>query len=227
MDEQLAKIPTIEQITIIIQGQVTSIVQEQVAAVLQTQLANAAVSFTGDRSSDQQSYAEVARTPLISLPSNLRSISANSTPSAVTDSLYCTVDTSRVESGEQSKANPGMVRKAIETEMKSAERQEHWRSVAVTKDPKNAERIRVTCRTESELARVKEVAQKTSQPETRVLRDQLYPVKVDNTNRTAILTSTGDLQPEATEKLGKENEVEIAKLVWLSKKDSGKAYCSE
>jgi hypothetical protein len=54
-----------------------------------------------------------------------------------------------------------MVRKAIETEIRSAEGQEHWRCVAVIKDLKNAERIRVACRTESELARVKEVAQKT------------------------------------------------------------------
>jgi hypothetical protein len=141
MEEQVAKIPTIEQITVIIQDQVTSIVQdqvtsivqdhvtsivqEQVAAVLQTQLANATVSFAGDQSSAQQSYAEVARTPPISLPSNLRSISLNSTPSAVTDTLYCTVDTSRVESGKQSKANPGMVRKAIKIEIRSTEGQEY------------------------------------------------------------------------------------------------------
>jgi hypothetical protein len=119
-----------------------------------------------------------------------------------------------------------MVRKAIKTEIRSTEGQEYWRCVAITKDPKNAERIRVTCRTESELARVKEVAQKTGQAGTRVLQDQLYPVKVDNANRTAILTVAGDLQPGVIEKLGKENEVKIAKLVWLSKKDSGKAYGS-
>lgn len=33
-----------------------------------------------------------------------------------------------------------------------------WRCVAVTSDPRNADRIRITCRDEDELARVKGVA---------------------------------------------------------------------
>jgi hypothetical protein len=53
---------------------------------------------------------------------------------------------------------------------------------------------------------------------------QTYPVKVDNTNRIAILDIAGDLQPGVVEMLEKENDVKITKLVWLSKKDSGKAY---
>lgn len=59
-----------------------------------------------------------------------------------------------------------------------------------------------------------------------MLRDQLHPVKVDNANRMAVLDATGVLQPGAIEMLEKENEVKIAKLIWLSKKDSGKAYGS-
>lgn len=74
--------------------------------------------------------------------------------------------------------------------------------------------------------RVKEAVQKTSLPGTRVLRDQLYPVNVDNANRTAILDAAGDLQPGVIEMLDKENEVKIAKIVWLSKKDSGKSHGS-
>nr|OQO29344.1 hypothetical protein B0A51_06924 [Rachicladosporium sp. CCFEE 5018] len=170
------------------------------------------------------SYADVARTPPTSQPSNLRSISMNSTPSVMTDTFYCTVDTSRVEEAEKAQVNPGAIRKAVEAEMRTVEGQETWRCVAVTKDAKNAERIRIACRTETELARVKEAAQKTSQSGTRVLRDQLYPVKVDNANRTAILTASGDICPGAMELLSKQNEVKISKLVWLRRKDSGKAY---
>jgi hypothetical protein len=102
--------------------------------------------------------------------------------------------------------------------------QEGWRCVTVIKDPKNPERIRVACRNEEGLIRVKEAVKKTSQPGTRILRDQIYPVKVDNTNRIAILDAAGDLQPGVVEILEKENDIKISKLVWLSKKDLGKAY---
>ena len=62
--------------------------------------------------------------------------------------------------------------------------------------------------------------------EFRVLQDQLFPIKVDNANRAAILDQEGQLLPGMAEALGKENEVTVAKISWLSKKDTGKAYGS-
>jgi hypothetical protein len=47
-----------------------------------------------------------------------------------------------------------------------------WWCVAVTRDPRDIARIRITCRDESELARAKEVAEKTKVVGSRVLRDQ-------------------------------------------------------
>ena len=67
------------------------------------------------------------------------------------------------------------------------ERQENWRCAAVIRDSRNMER-RVSCRDEAELQRVKEVAQKTVPANT---RNQLYPVKVDNVNRIAIVDQEG------------------------------------
>ena len=65
------------------------------------------------------SYAEVARTPPSSRPSNVRTLTSRGTiPSAMTDTLYCTIDTSRVEEEERSKTQPGVVRKAIEEEIR-------------------------------------------------------------------------------------------------------------
>lgn len=96
----------------------------------------------------------------------------------------------------------------------------------MTRDPRNVARIRITCRDESELARVKEVAEKTKTVGSRVLRDQWYPVKVDNACRTAVLDERGDLRTGAVEMLEKENEVRIAKISWLSRKDLPKAYGS-
>ena len=60
----------------------------------------------------------------------------------------------------------------------------------------------------------------------RVLRDQLYPIKIDNANRTAILEENGQLRPGVVDMMEKENEVKNAKVSRLSRKDSGKAYGS-
>jgi hypothetical protein len=150
----------------------------------------------------------------------------NSTPSALTDTLYCTVDISRVREEDLSKVQPGNIRQAIEQEMRVTGDQANWRCAAVIRDARNNERIRVRCRDEAELQRVKDAAQKTMVSGTRVLRDQLYPIKVDNANRLSVIDQEGKILPGAAEVLGKENDVQIAKLVWLSKKDSGKAYGS-
>ena len=66
-----------------------------------------------------------------------------------------------------------------------------------------------------------------SRKQLRRRRDQLYPVKVDNANRTAILDQEGNILPGAAGVLVKENSVSIvsiAKIAWLSRKDAGKAY---
>ncbi|KFZ20543.1 hypothetical protein V501_00075 [Pseudogymnoascus sp. VKM F-4519 (FW-2642)] len=97
---------------------------------------------------------------------------------------------------------------------------------AIKEEIRTAEdRITVVCRDEAELRRVKEAAQKITATGVRVLRDRLYPAKVDNANRTAILDHDGKILPGAADALGKEN-VQIAKLSWLSRKDTGKAYGS-
>lgn len=72
--------------------------------------------------------------------------------------------------------------------------------------------IRIACRDGCEFQRVKDAAQKTAIAGTRVLRDQLYPVKVDNANRTAILDKEGKVLPGAAHVVGKENDVSIAKI---------------
>jgi hypothetical protein len=190
-------------------------------AEAKAQLAEIAVTTRG---SPQQSYASVlARATDLSFPAS-QPAAANASRAA--DKLYCTIDTSKVEEEDKSKAQLGAIRKAIEEEIRTIEGQEHWRCVAVIKDARNYDRIRVTCRDEAELQRVKKAAEKTAVTGVRVLRDQLYPVKVDNANRTAILDQDGKVLPGAAEVLGKENDVHIAKIGWLSRKDTGKAYGS-
>jgi hypothetical protein len=187
---------------------------------------NAALPHT-TQTSARASYAEVARTPPASQPSGLRTISvSNKTPTTLTDTPFCTVDTSRVEEKEKGKVQVADIRKAIEAEIQTHENQGNWRCAAVVKEARNPNRIRVICRDESEVALVKEAAQKITVPGVRVLRDQLYPVRIDNANRTAVLDTEGNILPGAAEALGRENEVNIAKIAWLSRKDTGKAYGS-
>ena len=50
------------------------------------------------------------------------------------------------------------------------------------KDPKNADRVKVIYRDEDKIQQVKEAAQKIEILGIRVLRDQLYLVKIDNAN---------------------------------------------
>lgn len=80
------------------------------------------------------------------------------------------------------------------------------------KEARNPHRVRVICRDEGEAQIVKEAAQKISVPGVRVLRDQLYLVRVDNANRTAVLNANGNLLLGAIEALGTENKVNIAKI---------------
>ena len=72
---------------------------------------------------------------------------------------------------ERSKAQPGVVRKAIEEEIRTGDGHVNWRYAAVIRDARNTERIKIACRDEAELQRVKEAAQKTVTAGARVLRD--------------------------------------------------------
>jgi hypothetical protein len=142
------------------------------------------------------------------------------------NTLFCTIDTSRVREEDKAKTQIANIRQQIEKEIRGNEETQNWRCAAMVKDPKNADRIKVICRHEEEIQQVKEAAQKIDIPGIRVLRDQLYPVKIDNVNRTAVLDADGNILLGAAEVLGKENNVSIAKISWLSKKDSNKAYGS-
>jgi hypothetical protein len=143
-----------------------------------------------------------------------------------TDPIYCTIDTSRVEESRKEEAQIGPIRTAIEKEIQESSGQENWRCIAVMRHPRNTNRIRIACRNEEELQEVKKAAEKTGTEGIRVLRDQLFPIKIDSVNRTVVLDENDQIRLGIAEKLGKENNVQIAKMAWLSKKDIPKAYGS-
>ena len=173
----------------------------------------------------QPSYAAVMSIPPISHLSALPvspPISRILSP-AHNDTLICTFDTVRTQDQDQGKVSPGALRNAIEKELSTKE--DKFRCVAVHAG-RQAGRVIVRARNEDELRRIKEAALKIAPGGTTVLRDQLYPLKVDNVSRLAVLNGDGSLQTSIAERLGKENNTSIAKVVWLSNKENNKAYRS-
>jgi len=148
------------------------------------------------------------------------------TPPVMTDALYCVIDSSRVAEEDISKTSPGAIRAAVEKEIRATNGQDNWRCRAVTRDAKNTSRVRIVCRDETEQHIVKQAAETKIAPGIRVLRDELYPIKVDNVNRLAVLDENGDIRTGAAEAFGRENETTVAKMEWLSNKTKAKAYGS-
>jgi regulator of replication initiation timing len=173
---------------------------------------------TGAGSTQQTSNVITASTNSLArhLPSQL----------AITGTLYCTIDTSRVVEEDIDKASPGAIRATVEKEIRTSNGQSNWRCLAVTRDAKTTSRIRIACRDESEHDMVKLAVETKAAPGVRILRDELYPIKVDNVNRLAVLDENGDIRAGAAETFGQENETTVAKIGWLSKKTAPKAYGS-
>jgi hypothetical protein len=195
----------------------------ELTASISTQLASVYVPVSAPASNG--SYAAVARSPPLSQPSHLASTPNSRTP-AFSEALYCTIDTSKAVENGQEEVHVGPARAAIEKEVQRVKGQGNWRCVAAMRDPRNTARIRITCRDEEELQIVKKAAEKTAVVGTRVLRDQLFPIKVDSVNRFAVLDENSQLLPEIADRLGGENNVHIAKMAWLSNKENAKAYGS-
>jgi hypothetical protein len=59
---------------------------------------------------------------------------------------------------------------------------------------------------------IKQVAETKIVTGIRVLRDELYPIKVDSVNRLTILDDKGEIRTGLAETLGRENETTVAKI---------------
>jgi len=128
---------------------------------------------------------------------------------------------------ETNKVTAGTVRSAVEKEVRATKDDPVWRCRAVTVEPKNANRIRIACRNEEEHQMIKRVAEKMKLAAgVRVLRDELFPIKVDSVKRAAVLDDNGEIRAGAAAAFGQENETTVAKIAWLSRKDMPKPYGS-
>jgi hypothetical protein len=144
---------------------------------------------------------------------------------ATPSSLFCTVE-ARENTEMNKELLPQQVRAGIENVIRTEKKQPGWRCLAVLRDNRNPGRVRILCRDEEELQTVKKAAEQSKPEGGRVLRDQLYPVKMDSVAARAILKPDGSLREDARANLEEENDVKIAKIVWLSNRESRKAYGS-
>jgi hypothetical protein len=129
------------------------------------------------------------------------------------------------ENGNE-RMSAGPIRATVEAEIRTMEGHMHWRCRAVTVDPRNTNRIRIACRDEDQHQLVKKVAEAKIGAGARVLRDELYPIKVDSVNRAAVLDENDEIRAGAAAAFSEENEASVAKIAWLSGKESTKAYGS-
>lgn len=116
------------------------------------QMADGIAAMTAVQTSPSPSYVDVIRTPPTSLPSNIRTLSSTyAASSTLTSTLYCTIDTSRVEEDASGQILAGAIRTIVEGEIRAEQDGSLWRCRAVTMDPKNPHRVRIACRDETKL----------------------------------------------------------------------------
>ncbi|KAJ5741087.1 hypothetical protein N7493_000959 [Penicillium malachiteum] len=173
------------------------------------------------------SYADLARIPPSSYPSNIRTLSTlNTTPTTYTDTLYCTIDTSKILENENQKISAGSIRAVIETEIRAMDGHTLWCYHAVIVSPQNNNRIRIMYCDEAEYQLVKKVVEAKIGTSVQVLRDELYPIKVNSVRSTIVLDENLDVLLGAVVALSEENDINIAKIMWLSSKEAVKPYGS-
>ena len=122
------------------------------------------------------------------------------------------------------KADSAALRKKIEEEVQNQD--EKFRVKAFIKDRRSPDRLRILCRKEEEFKNVKPATVAIATQGARVLRDQLYPVKINNARVDAILMPDGSLKPNAASEIAEENNTEPAKVACLSAKHNGRAFGS-
>ena len=133
----------------------------------------------------------------------------NLTPPKV-EELFCTVGSGRVEGDE---INMAMLGKKIEEEIQKIN--QTFQCKAITQDHRTQDRVQILCRNEEELDTVKRVATTTAVEGAKVLRDQLYLIKLNNVRANAVL-SNGVIKEDLLPALNDSNKTQIAKISRLS-----------
>lgn len=135
---------------------------------------------------------------------------------STSESLFCTVDISRLQAGEGVDFRPNEIRALVERKIRDELGTPDWRCQAVTAGLRSPHLIRVVCRDRAEHESIKRVLETNLPREARVLRDEYYQIKVDGVSRSSVLDEMGRNLPGVNETLSRENDTEVVKIGWLS-----------
>ncbi|KAM3537420.1 hypothetical protein ARSEF1564_009660 [Beauveria bassiana] len=167
-------------------------------------------------SSPQPSYADIARTPPESHPSNVMTLStARTISTGSNNAIYCTIDIPGNGNSTYEKVTAKAVRTILETEMRAKPCNDAWRCRAVTEDRSNSQRLRIVCRNENEQDVVKKTIEEKL-PAARILNDSHHQIRADGVPCAAILDEEGRNLPEIEAALSGANDTEVLKVSWLS-----------
>ncbi|CZR49883.1 uncharacterized protein FPRO_16090 [Fusarium proliferatum ET1] len=126
------------QETVAKQGETMDEMKEQMTEELQRVREQLETIATSTTDGPQRSYADVTRSST-SMPLTDPRTATLTIPQIPMDTLYCTIDTSRIED-ENARPSAGSVRATVESEARTELDNPTWRCRAVTKDPKNSHR---------------------------------------------------------------------------------------
>ncbi|KAM3449682.1 hypothetical protein NHJ6243_009943, partial [Beauveria neobassiana] len=197
-------------------GQAKVELKQACEELAQTRTALEAITKSPFWSSPHPSYADIARTPPESHPSNVMTISTSRTASTSSgETIYCTIDIQDIEDSVNERVSAKTIRTILETEMRAKPHNGAWRCRAVTEDRSNPQRMRVVCRNESEQDMVKKTIEEKL-PAARILDDGYHRIRVDGVPRTVMLDEEGNDLPEVAAILSTANDTEVAKASWLS-----------
>jgi len=171
-------------------------------------------------SSAQPSFADVARTPPESQPSNVRTLSTTRTSStSASSAIYCTIEVPEADDAAIDKVTAKAVRTLLEREFRAGRSQDGWRCRAVTEDRTNSQRMRIVCRDENEQDIVKKtIAEKL--PLARILEDGGHRIRVDGVPRAVALDEQGNDLPGVADIFSAANDTEVLRASWLSDRRS-------
>ncbi|OAA57836.1 Endonuclease/exonuclease/phosphatase [Akanthomyces lecanii RCEF 1005] len=201
-------------------GQAKVELKQACEELAQSRTALEAITKSPVWSSPQPSYADIARTPPESHPSNVMTLSTSRTASTSSgDTIFCTVDIRETEDSVNERVTAKTIRTILETEMRAKPHNGAWRCRAVTEDRSNPQRMRVVCRNESEQDMVKKTIEEKL-PAARVLDDGYHRIRVDGVPRTVMLDEEGNDLPGVAALLSTADDTEVSKASWLSDRHS-------
>jgi hypothetical protein len=147
-----------------------------------------------------------------------------------TASLSIAIDLTDTGSINHHTAKPGAVRKQIEDSLANHEATKDAQCRGISRSPKDHNKFKLLFANEKQAQTVRQNQEwlQSLFPGAKLQAEKWYPVRADAVCKLSVTNSPHStaITPETADMIGKENNVTVKKLQWLSRIDAGKAYGS-